>query len=284
MSLTLPYPNLAEGAVVYAAEHKANYAAIAAYINGQLDYTSLKASAGILNAQLAQITAAGKVSGEALTNLPGIPSGAGEIPSANINDTNTSIAANQVVALTAATKLPAVDGSLLTGITSDQVTDTNKKFMEIVQSGTFTTSSALTVSSLVAGNTYKFIVSGVQNTAAALHLLTFNADAGANYAYSGIGGTATGAGAWADNSANDIRFKGGNDVAATATFQFDITLKTKQGDDTYVDVTFNCMQQEGTNIYCGAGGGWYNGASALTSLTLTPDAGTITGSWKLYRM
>lgn len=59
------------------------------------------------------ISVAGTVNGTALTNLPGIPAGAGLVPIANLPVGTT---ANKVVQLTAAAKLPAVDGSLLTNI------------------------------------------------------------------------------------------------------------------------------------------------------------------------
>lgn len=89
--------------------------------NGNITIDNLSDSISLTDSFLAQIISAGKVHGSSITGLASVPSGAGELPSANINDTNTNIAAYQVVALTAANKLPAVDGSLLTGITGNQI-------------------------------------------------------------------------------------------------------------------------------------------------------------------
>ncbi len=65
------------------------------------------------NASLVTLTAANLVNGSSLFSLPSIPAAAGLIPVANIPVGTT---ANKIVQMTAATKLPAVDGSLLTGV------------------------------------------------------------------------------------------------------------------------------------------------------------------------
>lgn len=67
----------------------------------------------IADSQLQAITSSNKVNGSAFFSLPSIPVGAGNIPAANLN---VGTGANQLVQLTAASKYPAVDGSLITNI------------------------------------------------------------------------------------------------------------------------------------------------------------------------
>lgn len=103
------------GAVIVAAQHNSNFSTIYSDYNGNIQDTNIASNAAISDSKLAQITTAGKVSGASFTSLTSIPSGAGLIPVANI-DTGTTV--NKIVILSAGTtaKLPAVDGSQLTGI------------------------------------------------------------------------------------------------------------------------------------------------------------------------
>ena len=120
MSVIKPYTFSAGGTII-ASEHNANYDALYNAVNGNLDYSNLKVAANIMDTQLLQIATAGKVAGTALTSLPSIPSGAGVIPAANLQTIcglTAGTSANNIVQLTAAAKLPAVDGSLLTGVTN----------------------------------------------------------------------------------------------------------------------------------------------------------------------
>lgn len=75
---------------------RANWDAIALSTDSNLLITNAKvaANAAIVDTKLAQISTAGKVSGAALTLLPNIPSGAGNIPTANLGNAllpNTNI-------------------------------------------------------------------------------------------------------------------------------------------------------------------------------------------------
>ena len=108
------------GAVIVASQHNANFSTIYSDYNGNITDANISASANIADTKLAQITTASKVSGASLTSLASIPGGAGVIPVANI-DTGTT--ANKIVQLTAAAKLPAVDGSLLTSIYISSILD-----------------------------------------------------------------------------------------------------------------------------------------------------------------
>ena len=101
------------GAVIVASQHNANFSTVYNCVNGNLDNTNIASNAGILDSQLSSINTAGKVSGAALTSLASVPSGAGLLPVANIPVGTT---ASKIVQLDGSAKLPAVDGSALTGI------------------------------------------------------------------------------------------------------------------------------------------------------------------------
>jgi hypothetical protein len=74
---------------------------------------SLDDGPNIPNASLIAITTVSKVSGAALYLLANIPAGAGLIPVANID---TGTIASKILILNASAQIPAVDGSLLTGV------------------------------------------------------------------------------------------------------------------------------------------------------------------------
>lgn len=72
------------GATIIASEHNTNFDTIYNEFNGNIDNANLKSSAAIVDTKLEQITTAGKVSGVSITLLTSLPSGAGEVPIANI--------------------------------------------------------------------------------------------------------------------------------------------------------------------------------------------------------
>lgn len=83
------------GTTIVASEHNTNFDTLYNLVNGNIDNANIKASAGIVDSKLAQITTAGKVSGAALTSLSSTPSGAGLLPAANV--TLPSGSAKQIV-------------------------------------------------------------------------------------------------------------------------------------------------------------------------------------------
>ncbi len=83
MSLISKQFTFTTGATIVASEHNTNFDTIYNDYNGNINNANLSASANIADTKLAAITTAGKVNGTAITNLPGIPSGAGKLPSAN---------------------------------------------------------------------------------------------------------------------------------------------------------------------------------------------------------
>jgi len=97
-----------------------NWQAIETGTDAALLVTNAKvsATAGIVDTKLATIVTPGKVSGAALTLLGSVPAGAGTLPVAN---TPYGTAANQLVKLDANAKIPALDASLVTGLTATQI-------------------------------------------------------------------------------------------------------------------------------------------------------------------
>lgn len=112
---------------------QANFAAIELGTDAALQITNAKvaADAGIVDTKLAEISTANKVNATAFKNLAGTPSGAGQIPVANIPDLAATkitsgtmsadrlpvgTTANKIVQLDSNAKIPAVDGSQLTNV------------------------------------------------------------------------------------------------------------------------------------------------------------------------
>ncbi len=81
---TVSKPNtFAAAQTIVATEHNSNFDTIYNDYNGNITNANLSGSAGITDANLAQISSASKVSGAALTSLTSVPSGAGLMPPAN---------------------------------------------------------------------------------------------------------------------------------------------------------------------------------------------------------
>ena len=116
MSIISKPNTFSAGAVIIASQHNANFDTIYSDYNGNIDSTNISS-----------------LDGSKLTGLSNIPIGSGNIPIANIPnfsatkitsgtiDTariNTGTSAGQIVVLDGSAKLPAVDGSQLTGISA----------------------------------------------------------------------------------------------------------------------------------------------------------------------
>jgi hypothetical protein len=84
MALIIKPNTFTVGAVIVASEHNSNFDTLYNDYNGNVDNNNISGTAGIVDSKLAQITTASKVSGAAITLLTSVPSGAGELPLANI--------------------------------------------------------------------------------------------------------------------------------------------------------------------------------------------------------
>jgi len=84
MGLKTKQNTFTKGATIVASEHNQNYNDIYDEFNGNIDNDNIKASAGIVDTKLAQITTTGKVSGASITLMTSLPSGAGVLPIANL--------------------------------------------------------------------------------------------------------------------------------------------------------------------------------------------------------
>ena len=153
------------GATAIAAQVNNDFDVVYNEINGGLDNDNIKASAGIVDTKLAQITSASKVDCSALTNMSNLPTAAGSIPSLSIgvltgSNINAGTGANMTVTMTAAGKLPAIDGSALTNLT------TNSLGSWVDKSSSFDTQQATTDVLLMitnANNTETIVYTDVNN-------------------------------------------------------------------------------------------------------------------------
>ena len=101
MSLISKTFTFTAGATIIASEHNTNFDTLYSEINGNIDNANIKASAAIVDSKLAQITTAGKITGDAFTSLANIPSSAGLVPAINVqggSGTNSTI--KQITGLT----------------------------------------------------------------------------------------------------------------------------------------------------------------------------------------
>ncbi len=88
------------GATITASEHNTNFDTIYNDYNGSIKNVNIDGSAAIADSKLATISTAGKVLGAALNTLSGVPSGAGNLPSANLPDKISLTATDAVTELT----------------------------------------------------------------------------------------------------------------------------------------------------------------------------------------
>jgi hypothetical protein len=112
------------GNTILAVEHNENYDTLYNLVNGNIDNANISASANIVDTKLTQITTASKVNGSAITALASIPSGAGNLPSANMPDKVVLSATDSPTELTIATGAITVTQSFHTVDTeSDDASD-----------------------------------------------------------------------------------------------------------------------------------------------------------------
>lgn len=81
-TISKPY-TFTVGATIIASEHNSNFDTIYSDYNGNITNANISGTAAISDSKLSQISTASKVSGAALTSLSSVPSGAGQLPTAN---------------------------------------------------------------------------------------------------------------------------------------------------------------------------------------------------------
>jgi hypothetical protein len=84
MALVTKTYTFVAGTTIVASEHNTNLDTLFNLVNGNIDNANIKASAGIVDTKLAQITTASKVHGTSITGLASVPSGAGVLPAVNV--------------------------------------------------------------------------------------------------------------------------------------------------------------------------------------------------------
>ena len=151
-----------------------------------------------------------------------------------------------------------------------------------VGSGTFTNAASFSpapTAGWVAGARYRLVAHYVQNTADGLLSIKCNADGGANYNYSGLGnGT------------------GWSVAGATSILAYYSTWYTKTGEPWYGIFDFwssgntvffsgqNAVNLTANTPFVCPLAAQYKGSGALSGLTFTPSAGSVTGAWTLYQL
>lgn len=98
ISRPTPDAHYSNGQTAVGTEVKADLDTIYADHNGNIQNANIATNAAIIDAKLATISTAGKVSGAALTSLSSIPSGAGIIPTANLPATSIATQAEMEAA------------------------------------------------------------------------------------------------------------------------------------------------------------------------------------------
>jgi len=153
-----------------------------------------------------------------------------------------------------------------------------------LEAQTPTAASSFTFSeALVPGDHYKVIFRAIQNTASGDLEVRFNGDTGANYSFAAAGLVSSGSGATDNsNAANFVRLTNTVPAGDYQTGEFDFS--TVPGDNTLVQGNSAVVYKSSTNIVSLHGGFQYDGGSDLSSLTILVNAGTITGTFKLYRI
>lgn len=150
--------------------------------------------------------------------------------------------------------------------------------LQAVSKQSLSAAASATFTDLIPGIRYKLVYTVKQNTARGTHYLRFNADGGNNYANRQLEFLAIGVVTSVDGIYLSL------DSELNSWTQCTVEFQTAPGDDTAVLASgFAAYSNAGT--WCGSSiTGYYNGAAALTSVTLyTSGVGaTLTGDITLY--
>jgi hypothetical protein len=143
--------------------------------------------------------------------------------------------------------------------------------------------SSTTISNLTTGAIYRLTFVLTVSTEAILQL-RFNGDSGANY-YSGYHWSGHNSASATHGHASGTGMNQHSIARNGTTYNGSVTFSTKQGDGTVVVASWLISGYVGTGDFYGQyGGGYYDGASNLSSVTLLPATGTITGKVFIERL
>lgn len=149
-------------------------------------------------------------------------------------------------------------------------------------------SSTFTFTTVLQPDTrYQVVYIVLQNTANGNLQVRFNADAGANYKWTVEGINTNGGAAVSGFSNGDtkIELDATSQIGAGQYAIGDFDFSTVPGDNTFVYGTGRIGFSDANPFLVGQDGGFhYNGGAALSSITVFPSAGTITGTFKLYKI
>jgi microcystin-dependent protein len=253
----LPYP-LIDATIAYGSEVKSDLDAIVNQVNGSLKNVNIHPTADIVDTKLATIATAGKVSATALVSLGSIPNTSGVLPIVNggTGSAANANAASGVVILDSSAKLPAVDGSQLTGIVSIPTGAINL----------WATASAPTGWLICDGTTFSNVT---YPTLATLLGDTYGAHSGANYYLPNLKGRVpVGAG------------QGSTYADGVATTGTDFALATIGGMEKHKLVTAELAAHTHNSQIGSTGGvgiiGTNNSGATLVSSNITTSAGSDT--------
>lgn len=280
ISATLPIPNAVSTGTLILAWNQAGTALVNVYASSASTLASSsvsQAQAGTDNTTFMTPTMTTvAIKAFAVTNVSSSTSDVTVVSNSStpiITSVNAATAgSNVILRLDSTGKLPAnLDGSQLI----------NTPIVKIVSSSV-TTAASIVINSLVAGIRYKLILNLLQNTALSTTKILFNADAGANYAWAFNGSTFnTQFSAGLDSGANYI---GSGTVDSSTSFLLEAIFQTNPSLNSSVTLTGTQAYLQSGNHRTASLSGFYSGTASVTSITIAPSAGTITGSYALYQM
>ena len=149
------------------------------------------------------------------------------------------------------------------------------------------TTSTLSFTGLTATSTYRLTGTYRQITSNGIALIRFNSDSGAGLYKWAVNYHSDAAAGGNEGSTGDteIQMTGTSSVGAGLAATLMFTFGADPGDTTRVLVRGTIGYRTATpETYTAEFGGYYDGASALTSVQVLPSAGTITGNFILEKL